>query len=359
MKFSLIMAVMAVLAAGLSSCSEPKFGVSGEVTGGEGKTLVLEKSDFEGRWVAVDSTRIGGNGKFSIKSDAPASPEIYRLSLGDSFIYLPIDSVENLSVTTTSAEFGRKFSLTGTQQAELLAAFEKELMGIGTPDSTAMASFKRNVYTRYIKDGRGSILSYYVLTKFYDGKPLFDPADPADLKYYSAVATQFANYRPGDPHGKMVEGVALEGMRRQNSARGNKRVVEAEELRVIDVELPDVTGKNVRLSDLTGKGRPVVVVFSMMNTPDSPAFNRELARIYDAHRGSLEIYQISFDTGRYEWREAASNLPWTNVIDPDGTASTALLDYNVGSLPAVFLYNASGDLVDRPESLSALEAKLR
>ncbi len=78
---------------------------------------VLEKSDFYGRWIPVDSTKVGDNGEFSIRSDAPASPEIYRLALCDRFIYFPVDSVESLKVTSDAADFGVRFSLEGTPQA--------------------------------------------------------------------------------------------------------------------------------------------------------------------------------------------------------------------------------------------------
>lgn len=358
MKLPHIAASAAVLGLLLASCGEARFKVDGEVYGAEGRSLVLEKSDFHGRWIPVDSTKVDGNGRFSIKSDAPASPEIYRLSLGDSFIYLPVDSIETVSVSTSAADFGRKFSLSGTPQAERMAAFEQELLALQQPDSARLADFKRNVYTRYIKDGQGSIVSYYVLTKFYDGKPLYDPADSQDAKYYAAVATQFDNFRPGDPHGRMVKQVSIDAMRRRNSAQGKKTVVQANELKVLDIALPDPSGKTVRLSDLTGKGKPVVVIFSMMNEPESPAFNRGLARIYNDKAGAVTFYQISFDAGQYEWREAVANLPWINVNDPNGTASTALRDYNVGSLPAVFLYDASGELVDRPATLDDLRRKL-
>lgn len=70
----------------LAGCGEPKFKVSGEVEGGADRSLVLEKSDFYGRWIPVDSVRIKSSGKFEMESDAPASPEIYRLSLDGKFI---------------------------------------------------------------------------------------------------------------------------------------------------------------------------------------------------------------------------------------------------------------------------------
>ncbi len=358
MKISYAAASVAVFCLALSSCGGPEFKIDGEVYGAEGKSIVLEKSDFHGRWIPVDSVRIGGTGKFSIKADAPASPEVYRLSLGDRFVYFPVDSIENLTLTTSDAGFGSDFLLSGTPQAERMAAFEKELIALQNPDSAALADFKRKVYSEYIRDGRGSIVSYYLLTKIVDGKPLYDPADAEDAKYYAAVATQFENYRPDDPHGRMVKEVSLQAMRARNSAQGKKTVIRANELRVLDINLPDEKGKNVRLSDVVGKGKPVVVVFSMMNTPESPDFNRQLARIYESKGGTVEFYQVSFDTGQYEWREAASNLPWITVLDPSGTASNTVIDYNLGTLPAVFIYDAAGDLVDRPESLDDLARKI-
>lgn len=358
MKNISIAACAAVLVTILSSCGDTEFKITGEVEGAGGQSLVLEKSDFHGRWIAVDSTRIGKSGKFSIESEAPASPDIYRLALGDQFIYMPVDSVETLTVTTTAAQFGSVYTLTGTDQARLMAEFDKELMAQKAAGSSDLGAFKRNVYAKYIQNGNGSILSYYILTKTIDGRPLYDPADKEDARYYAAVATQFDNYRPNDPHGKMVKEVSLRAMRDRNSAQGRKTVIEANELKVIDIALPDENGRQVRLSDIVGKGKPVAVIFSMMNEKESPAFNRELARIYNAKGGSVEFYHISFDPGQYEWREAARNLPWITVLDAGGNNSNALVDYNVGSLPAVFLYNSAGDLTDRPESLKDLERKL-
>lgn len=362
LKFGKIRAAIAVTACAASlifiSCDNNKFKVDGDIYGADGEYLRLEKSDFNGQWIALDSAKIDKSGSFSISSEAPVSPEIYRLSLGDRFIYFPIDSVENLHIESSVKDYGVKYTLSGSEQAERMAAFEKELISLSNPDAAALVNFKKDVYSKYIMPGNGSIVSYYVLTKFYDGKPLYDPADPQDAKYYAAVATQFENYRPDDPHGKMVKEVSLAAMRNRNSAMGKKTVISANELKVIDIDLPDETGRQCKLSEMVGKGKPVVLIFSLMNEKVSPTFNRELARIYNSRKGSVEFYHVSLDAGMHEWKEAASNLPWTTVIDPNGTSSGALLDYNVGALPAIFIYNSAGDLTDRVESLSDLEKKI-
>lgn len=353
------LAASAVLAGLLASCGGgSQFKIEGTVDGASDKSLVLEKSDFHGFWIPVDSVRTDASGRFSIKAEAPASPEIYRLSMGDRFVYFPVDSTETVSLVTTDKDFGHSFTLDGSDNARRLAAFEKELLSLGKPDSAAMVQFKRDVYTKYIKDGQGSIVGYYVLTKIFGDKPLYDPSDREDAKYYAAVATQFGQFRPDDPHGRMVKQVSISAMKARNKAEGKHAVVEAPEIKVLDIDLPDENGKNVKLSDVVGKGKPVAVIFSMMTDENSHVFNRELAQVYNAKAGAVQFYQVSFDSGQYEWREAAKNLPWITVLDPAGNASSAIVDYNLSVLPAVFIYNAAGELVDRAESIADLKKKL-
>ncbi len=342
----------------LSGChKDPQFTLSGEVYGAEGRHVVVEKSDFSGRWIPVDSVEVGSTGKFSIRVASPASPEIYRLALGDSFIYFPVDSVENITLTSSADRFGTDFELAGSPDAERLARFEKEVQKADFSNPDSLASFKRRVYTEYIRDGKGSIVSYYVLTKTNGRNLLFNPEDPEDARYYAAVATQFMQYRPDDPHAGMLAKVSTDAMRRRKAAGGQQSVVEAREISMIDISLDDENGQQVRLSDIAGKGTPTVVAFSLMNDRESPAFNKSLSEVLKS-RPDLKIYHISLDDDYYQWREAAANLPWTTVIDPHGTSSTALIDYNVGALPAIFIYDRAGNLVDRAEDFSDLRKKL-
>lgn len=343
----------------ITACGEPKFKIKGEISGAADKSLVLEKSDFNGQWIAIDSTRTSGNGSFSMDYHAPASPEIYRLSLDGQYIYVPIDSIESITVMSSIDKFGTDFSLSGSEKAVHLEKFEKDLLALPKGiSSDSLASFKKKVYSTYLRDGQGSIVSYYILTKMMGDRPLFDPTDHTDAKYFAAVATGFKTMRPNDPHTSLLENTTLNALKRKNSAAGKTKEIEAEEVTMFDIELPDEKGVNQKLSNIAGKGKPVVVIFSVLNHPEAPALNRELSQLYNSKGGNVEFYQVSLDTDQYAWRDAAVNLPWITVFEPEGIQSKLLLSYNVTDLPTYFIYNANGELSGRADSLQELKKKI-
>ncbi|MDE6717422.1 MAG: hypothetical protein K2J70_04430 [Muribaculaceae bacterium] len=351
-------AALLALVIGFSGCKKSEFKVKGEIYGASDKSVLLEKPDFHGRWIAVDSARTDSRGGFAIEAARPSAPEVYRLAFDGRYIYLPVDSTETLTVTTSADKFGHEFNVTGTPQAERMSAFEKELLALDFNDSTKRADFKREVYSRYLKDAQGGLISYYVLTKTVGDKPLYDLSDPADAKYYAAVATAFSQYRPDDPHAGMLREASIEAMRRRNTGAGKKRVMEAEEIKLIDIALNDESGREVKLSNTVGKGKKGVMIVSMMNEKESPALNKALADLYDAKGGGVAFYMVSLDRDLYAWREAARNLPWTTVADPEGRNSGILVKYNIGSLPAYFIFNSDGELIDRASNLEELRSKL-
>lgn len=344
------------MALALASCKEKEFKIQGTVEGGADRSVVLEKASYGGHWIAVDSARVASDGKFSIASDRPSAPEIYRLALDDRYIYLPIDSTETLTVASKVADFGRDFNVSGTPQAEQMAQFEKELMNLDFSDSTKREDFKKNVYSKYLKDSKGGILSYYVLTKIVGTEPLYDIMSDSDAKYYAAVATAYQQYRPTDPHTRLLQAASMDALKRKNSAAGRKRVVEAEEIKFIDLTLPDENGKEVSLSDVMGKGKKGVMIVSVMNEKESPAINKALSDIHS--RGDFAFYMVSVDADQYAWRDAAKNLPWTTVTDPEGRNSEVLTRYNIGTLPAFFIFAPDGHLIDRAFTIEELNKKL-
>lgn len=339
----------------LACCGEPEFNIKGEIQGADDVKVEIEKSDFRGRWQPLDSTRTSPSGKFSVKLAAPAAPEIYRLHIGDTYVYLPADSTGTVTVRGDIKTLAREYYLDGSEQAVKMAEFDRSL-NAAIAANADLTAFKRNVYEKYIRNSRGSILSYYVLTKTIGDRPLFDPADSSDLRYYAAVATAFKEFNPSDPRASYLEQTAIQALRDRNSRQGKRTTMEARELKLIEIALPDAKGVTRKLSDVAGKGKKTLLVFSVLTHPDSPLVNKILHDLRQSK--GIDIYQVSLDADRFAWRQAAANLPWTNVFDPQGERSKAALDYNVSALPAFFIYDAQGNLIDRATTLDELQKKL-
>ncbi len=331
---------IALAALSLVSCKEKGFSVEGSVKGASGRMITLERQDPVAGWIGVDSMTIAGDGTFDFSAPAPECPEMFRLRLDGRYVYLPVDSIESLSLRADAASFDTSFSLAGSRQAEQLTEFEHEALrveGYNNPDS--VKAFKRRVYDKYLRDSRGSILSYHILTRPMGDGWLIDYTDPL----YAAVATSFEAYRPSDPHTAMLAARAREGQAQRRKMSGKGVKLQASSTGMIEIALPGLDAKERRLSSMLGKGKPVIVAFVAMTREDTPAVNRELRRLYDA--GRADVYEVCLDADQFAWREASRALPWTVVIDPDGAESRVALQYNVGSLPVFFIYDSRGDLV--------------
>lgn len=346
---------LAVVCLLLPACKKTAtFTIEGNIAGADNELLLLEKPDFSGRWITIDSVRTSNSGKFKMQNESPAYSEVFRLRMGSRFIYIPVDSVETIKLTSTEKTYGTDFTLEGSEQASMMAKFEKEAAAAVASKTIQNADFKRGVYQKYIHDTKASILSYFILTRTFNDYPLFNPEDEQDLKYITAVATAYSQYAPDDPRTKMLEQIALKGLRAKNSRSGNPNALVAEELKLIDIELPDENNVARKLSTVASQGKPTVLVFSVLTHKDSPEFNVELAKL--ANSRGLNIYDVSMDPDRYQWRDAAVNLPWTTVYE--GESSAAAAQYNVSVLPTFFIINAKGELVDRASDFDELRIKL-
>lgn len=338
-------------------CGEKGFKIEGELSNAENEKILLEKADFSGYWTIVDSTRTDKKGYFKFSEPQQSGPEIFRLSLGDNYIYLPVDSTETLKVTTSKTGFGHDYTVTGSEQAARMAQFDKDLIAfipnMENPDS--LRNFKKRIYAEYMHEGKGNVMSYYILTKTIGGKPLFDPTTD-DYKYIAAVANNFQQYRPDDARAPFLLNLAKAAMKHHNELNGVQTVINAEEITMLDIVLNDEKGKEQKLSDIVGKGKPVVVAFTLMRDGVTPEINRQLAELYNT--GKINIYNVSPDRDQYGWRESAGNLPWITVLDPSAGQHKVFREYNVVELPTFYIYDGKGELSARCATVKEIREKL-
>lgn len=342
----------------LVSCGSNEFKISGQAKEFTDSKLALEKADGAGSWMFIDSLNVDGKGSFAASVPSPAAPELYRLGRDGHYIYFPVDSVETLSINIQGKEIGRNFSVTGNPAAVAIARFDSLFNALPADRSEAvMNDFKRRAYTEFIAPSQGNLAGYYIITKTYNGKPIFNIDNADDAKYFAAVATAFEQFKPNDPRTQMLKNIATQSMRNAAEKKGKRKVVEAPEVRWFEIARPDTEGKTVKLSDHLGKGRPTVLIFTALGADKAPAYNAEIKKLYDA--GRADIFMVGLDEDRYTWRNAAVNLPWTNVYDDEGVKSKALSDYNVTTIPVAFIFNSAGELIDRANSPSEIASKLR
>lgn len=338
-----------------------KWHLDGRIEGLGEKDLVVLEGNNQGYWYPMDTIEVKGNGSFAYSREAQGYPDIYRLRVGEKSLYFPIDSIETLSITAQAPDIDVNHSLSGTLQAENLERVDSllraEVSFAGAQAVTANAALKRELGKMILADPAG-IVPYYIISKRVGGQPLFNPAIKEDLRIIGAVANAFNEQRPSDPRTTYLRNLFISN--RPKSGKVNEdNVAYANEVRAFDINLFDNEGKKHSLLDLTSKGNVVILNFTAYTAEESPAFNVMLNKVYEKyHSQGLEIFQVAFDDDEYAWKQTAKNLPWITVLNGAADGDKALRDYNVGSLPAIFIFDRNGDVVERVTDLNTLDSSV-
>lgn len=345
-------------AAALFSCGNGnEYKVSGTVEGSAEEKLVLQRP-VQGAWLTVDTIETGKDGKFEFSNPAPNFPEVLRLGRNGKYIYFPIDSIDRITIKADTATFDTSYRLAGSTNAVWMMqvdSISRTLAG-KQGDASAFEAAKRQLAGRILEDP-SSIVAYYTVNKIIGNEPLFSIADKADVRVIGAVANAYNNDKPGDPRTELLKAMFFTGRRQTAEPTAPRDTIYADQKQYIDIDLIDKAGRQNKLSDVAGHGKVVLLNFTTYLADESPALNALLAEIYRQHSAAgFEIYQVGYDENEFSWKNAAKNLPWTTVYDPSGLQSQLLLRYNIGTLPAIFIINRKGEIVERVTEIDKLKS---
>lgn len=345
--------VMMVL---FGACSHNNWTVEGRIDGAEGKELILEAANESGAWYGVDTVTVSDDGRYSFRGEVVGHPEIYRLRLGEQSAYFPIDSIETITLDGKVDNFANGYTLSGSAEAEAMQLVNQMVDSVSRTSAGQSAvfdeGFKRRLSAIVLRNPSG-MTAYYAIFRSVGNMRVFDPSVPFDNRIIGAVANAFNERRPSDPRTAMLASLFLSNRQRPVAPTDT---IMAVEISHPDINLADVSGTMRPLSAETGRGKVVIVNFTAYSAEESPAINVALAKVYEAHKGGLQIYQVGFDDDEYLWRQSAKNIPWIAVYNPPSAGARTLMDFNVGALPATFIINRNGDLVERVTDLSRLES---
>ncbi|MBR5935766.1 MAG: AhpC/TSA family protein [Bacteroidaceae bacterium] len=361
-----------------------RFTLNGQVVEADGKTLYLDRIALD-KVEVLDSVKLDAEGMFSFNPVAPEECfDFYRLRIDNKVVNLIIDSTETVTVTASLPVMQIAYNVEGSENCSRLKdlvmrqiGFLQDLRRVSSqyhsPDRTILQQqinemvdvFKSDIMTEFILPSPGSPCAYYALFMSINGQLLFNPqSERQDAKCFAAVATQMDMLYPDAVRTAHLHNVALKGMVKTSPSRNNvsPEAIQqfenmVEEIGLIDIELPDYNGKVQKLSDQEGK--VILLDFTVYKANYSPNYILMLKNLYNKYADQgFTIYQISFDSDKSFWLNTATNLPWVCVYDESGVYSQNLKSYNVTQLPAVFLIDRDGNIVDRPEKTDELDEKI-
>lgn len=372
-----IIGICILLFTGCNNTSD--FMVKGVVSGADGQTMYLENVGISNVEL-MDSVKLTAAGKFKFTHKRPAYPDFYRLRLNNQKINFAVDSTETVTIAADAGTFATSYSVEGSENNKAIKAItlaqldanqaigrlRKEYEDKHITDTTYRAKILetaeayKDVARKYIYSAPMSTAAYYALFQQIDGLLFFDLYDKNDVKAYGAVATSFDHNYPGSPRAKHLYNLTLQSMKVLRAQRPvNLDDVKTTEITFLDIELPNLRGEVIKLSSVA-EGKPVIINFTAYQAEWSPALNMALGELYTKyHTKGLDIYQVSLDSDAHFWKNAASNLPWVAVRDPQSVYSQIAGLYNVKQLPAIFILDRKGNLVKRVEDVKSLEADVK
>ena len=96
-----------------------------------------------------------------------------------------------------------------------------------------------------------STAAYYALFQQVDGLLFFNPYDKANSRSFGAVATSYNHFYPESPRAKHLYNLALQSLKVIRSQQAlDLNQIEKREIDMLDIELPDLRGIGVKLSEM-------------------------------------------------------------------------------------------------------------
>ena len=370
--------MIALTALAVAACTEKQqFTVEGIIEGAQDSTLYLYNQALSGP-VLMDSMKLGEDGRFQFKGDAPEAPDFYVLQLHNQIINFSIDSTETVIVKAKYPGMGSNYTVSGSDNCEKirqLALLQQDLQkravaldrngGLDNDQriDSLMAMvrrYKQEVTNGYIFVEPQKAYAYFALFQTLGAWNIFERNDPQDMKAFGAVATCWETFYPQALRTEHLRNTALKGMSEQRAVQARQQADGLEgkivDAGLIELRLPDATGRTRTLTELDG--HVILLDFHSFRLKDTAARILELRELYNKyHARGLEIYQVSVDADEHFWKQQTEHLPWVCVFDPDGSS---LPSYNVQEVPEFFTIDRNGLLQKRSSQMEkGVEAEIR
>ena len=357
----------AALLALLASCGK-NTRIEGNLHEGEGREVIVKLLDVN-RFQVLDTVKVGASGNFSYALHLDeGKPEFIYLFYGDRQIAsLLLEKGDKVKVMTDTLGV---YTVEGSQESARLQqiesdynAFMRDMNQILARNGHIDPALSRR-YVAYYRDRVAYVVgNAHSLTTV---PVLFQQVNPS-LPVFSQATDGILMRSICDslktvyPESRYVKALEKEAARRLAAMDVDSRMRDAREVGYIDINLPGLDGKDIKLSSVEGK---VTMVYFWSSTAQQKMFNLDsLLPLYETFHGrGFEIYAVCLDDNKSSWAAAVRNqeLPWVNVCDTRGVQSPYVGSYGIGSLPmAWFIVDGTLDSEARVRDAVSLRDYLR
>ncbi len=340
--------------------------VSGIYTGAEGNILKLVELQTQ-RVIIIDSVKVDQSGNFEL-STVPAEKCFYLLQLNNHQpITIVLDKYDTINIVMDTSTISQFYHLEGNIDSKLLKAYylktgqlksaidslrnvlfdNQHLRGFHEIkhkidiDLENLLDDHKNFTKELIHNNKEELATILLINQTFAGEQLFKIDDALDL--FLEIDTVLIKKFPGNSHAK-------EHHTRVNIAIERKAEQEKAKLRVSkgkvfpEINLPDVNGNQIKVSDF--KGKNVIVFFWASWSPECRADLQQLKKLYrDCENETVEIYAVSLDVKEKYWKSAIEieETKWINVLDIYGMNGSIGKLFNLnGKLPYFYLIDKDG-----------------
>jgi cytochrome oxidase Cu insertion factor (SCO1/SenC/PrrC family) len=365
MKEALYLMILLIV---LSSCGrKTNFTISGQLNGGAGKTIYLNRLLINNQPL-TDSAKLDSEGKFAFKGRT-SSPAFYLLKLSNSsFVTLLVDSAETAIIRGSYKNFTRDYKVTGSSGSEVLRDLDnrffkakaeldslqklydlhKNYLLYTSKTAEWIARYNgitvdhSNYVTAFVKRNPFSLASVYALYQKWDEKNFVIN----DLQTMKTAASALFSVYPKNEQVIALYNNTLEYIKEEKNKKLNA-MLKTNAVNSPNIKLPDADGHQRDLWSLHGKY--VLLHFWSAKDRASRIVNPVLSEIYQKFKSrGFEIFMVSVDNDRVAWMEAIAtdNLTCINVGDMKGSYQAAA-NYNVQELPFNYLLDKEGVIIGR------------
>lgn len=317
-------------AAAAMACQPKGFTIKGDMQGVDGKVYLAL---MQGKTPQIIDSTSAVDGKFEFKGELK-TPMLAELQNADKKSFMQL-FIENSDINVSgSLERMDTTLVTGSKEME---TYKRTLGGL------------RN-------------------QQYGDYYAFIDTVIQSNPKSVAVAYVFFRQVVPGIDAAKMREGVAKFDSSLMNIVYLKQvidRAMVLDKVAVgqpfVDFEAADTTGKVVKLSDVAGKGKYVLLDFwASWCSPcrmENPNVVNNFKKFGDK---GFTVFGVSLDRNAENWKKAIvdDQLNWTNISDLKFWESAPAALYGVGSIPSNVLIDPNGVIIARNLKGDTLTAEL-